>query len=36
MCIRDSQWVDTEDVMAMAYDYPIPGYGTGTVNNMRL
>jgi starch phosphorylase len=22
--------------MAMAYDYPIPGYDTGTVNNMRL
>ncbi len=30
------QWVDTDDVMAMAYDYPIPGYDTGTVNNMRL
>ena len=30
------QWADTEDVMAMAYDYPIPGYDTGTVNNMRL
>ena len=30
------QWVDTDDVMAMAYDYPIPGYGTETVNNMRL
>ena len=29
-------WVDTDDVMAMAYDYPIPGYDTGTVNNMRL
>ncbi len=29
-------WVDTDDVMAMAYDYPIPGYGSGTVNNMRL
>ncbi len=29
-------WVDTDDVMAMAYDYPIPGYGTETVNNMRL
>jgi starch phosphorylase len=29
-------WVDTEDVMAMAYDTPIPGYGTNTVNNMRL
>jgi glycogen phosphorylase len=29
-------WVDTDDVMAMAYDTPIPGYDTGTVNNMRL
>jgi len=29
-------WVDTEDVMAMAYDTPVPGYNTNTVNNMRL
>ena len=29
-------WVDTEDVMAMAYDTPIPGYATETTNNMRL
>ncbi|MBU0622957.1 MAG: glycogen/starch/alpha-glucan phosphorylase [Gammaproteobacteria bacterium] len=29
-------WVDTDDVMAMAYDTPIPGYGGNTVNNMRL
>ncbi|MGD0282310.1 MAG: glycogen/starch/alpha-glucan phosphorylase [Dissulfurispiraceae bacterium] len=29
-------WVDTEDVMAMAYDTPVPGYDTNTVNNMRL
>ncbi len=29
-------WVDTDDVMAMAYDTPIPGHGTDTVNNMRL
>ncbi len=29
-------WVDTEDVMAMAYDTPVPGYDTTTVNNMRL
>ena len=29
-------WVDTEDVMAMAYDTPIPGFSTPTVNNMRL
>jgi glycogen phosphorylase len=29
-------WVDTEDVMAMACDTPVPGYHTSTVNNMRL
>jgi starch phosphorylase len=29
-------WVDTEDVMAMAFDVPVPGYGTNTVNTMRL
>jgi starch phosphorylase len=29
-------WVDTEKVMAMAYDMPIPGYATNTVNNLRL
>lgn len=29
-------WIGTEDVMAMAYDTPIPGFGTNTVNNMRL
>ncbi len=30
------QWTDTEHVMAMAYDMPIPGYNTETVNNLRL
>ena len=29
-------WVDTEEVMAMAYDTPIPGYKTNTANNLRL
>jgi len=29
-------WVGTEDVMAMAYDTPVPGFGGKTVNNMRL
>ncbi len=29
-------WQDTTDVMAMAYDTPIPGYASNTVNNMRL
>lgn len=30
------QWVDTEPVRAMAYDYPVPGYGNGRVNTLRL
>ncbi|HOP85363.1 MAG TPA: glycogen/starch/alpha-glucan phosphorylase [Syntrophorhabdaceae bacterium] len=30
------EWVDTEDVMAMAYDYPVPGYKNNTVNTLRL
>ena len=30
------QWMETDDVMAMAYDTPIPGFNTDTVNNMRL
>jgi glycogen phosphorylase len=28
--------VGTTDVMAMAFDTPVPGYGNGTVNNLRL
>jgi starch phosphorylase len=31
-----SQWVDAEDVMAMAYDVPVPGFGGKVVNNLRL
>src|SRR5262249_55354825 len=31
-----SEWVDTEDVLAMPYDPPIPGYGNATVNTLRL
>jgi glycogen phosphorylase len=31
-----SKWVDTESVMAMAYDTPIPGYASGNVNTLRL
>jgi glycogen phosphorylase len=31
-----SHWVDEEHVVAMAYDMPVPGYGTETVNNLRL
>ncbi len=31
------EWVDThDDVMAMAYDIPLPGYKNNTVNNLRL
>jgi starch phosphorylase len=29
-------WTDTDDVLAVAYDIPIPGYMTSTVNNLRL
>ncbi len=32
----EHHWVDRETVMAMAYDMPIPGYKTETVNNLRL
>ncbi len=31
-----AQWVDSEEVMAMAFDVPIPGFGGRTVNNLRL
>jgi starch phosphorylase len=34
--VNRHHWVDTDDVMAMAYDYPIPGFDNGTANNMRL
>jgi len=30
------RWVDTKDVMAMAYDTPVPGYKNNTVNTLRL
>lgn len=32
----EHHWVEPEIVMAMAYDVPIPGYDTKTVNNLRL
>ncbi len=34
--ILTTEWVDTQQVMAMAYDTPVPGFKTNTVNNMRL
>ena len=30
------EWLDTEPVMALPYDIPVPGYGNGTVNTLRL
>lgn len=29
-------WVDAEEIIAMAYDTPVPGYRNNTVNNLRL
>jgi len=31
-----TEWVDTEDVLAMAYDMPVVGYRNDTVNSLRL
>jgi starch phosphorylase len=30
------RWVDTQDVYAMAYDVPVPGYRNDVVNTLRL
>ena len=30
------KWVDTESVMAMAYDTPVPGYRNDVINTLRL
>ncbi|HEX2211583.1 MAG TPA: glycogen/starch/alpha-glucan phosphorylase [Longimicrobium sp.] len=30
------EWVDSSDVLAMAYDTPVPGYCNNTVNTLRL
>ena len=32
----ESHWIDADSVVAMAYDVPIPGYATETVNTLRL
>lgn len=29
-------WVETQDVLAVAYDMPVPGYRNGRVNTLRL
>lgn len=31
-----ARWVDTQDVLAVAYDMPIPGYRNNVVNTLRL
>ncbi len=31
-----TEWVDTEDVLAMPYDVPVPGYKNNVVNTLRL
>lgn len=31
-----TEWVDTDTVVALAHDIPIPGYGTNTVNSLKL
>ena len=33
---KHAHWVDTDDVLAMAYDTLVPGYGTSAVNTLRL
>lgn len=30
------RWVDTQDVLAVPYDVPVPGFDNGTVNTLRL
>jgi glycogen phosphorylase len=31
-----AEWIDTDDVLAVPYDMPIPGYANNTVNTLRL
>ncbi|MBN1153967.1 glycogen/starch/alpha-glucan phosphorylase [candidate division KSB1 bacterium] len=31
-----NEWLDTDDVLAIAFDTPVPGYLNNTVNTMRL
>lgn len=34
--VMHKRWVDTNDVLAVPYDIPIPGYQNGTINTLRL
>ncbi|MGB0749379.1 MAG: glycogen/starch/alpha-glucan phosphorylase [Magnetospiraceae bacterium] len=33
---HQAQWVDTDEVIAMAFDVPVSGFGTEHVSNLRL
>src|SRR5690606_6896602 len=33
---RHVRWVDTDDVLAVPFDVPVPGYRNDTVNTLRL
>lgn len=34
--LEPSEWLGGEQVLAIPYDMPVPGFGTSTVNNLRL
>ncbi len=34
--VHHSRWVDSQDVLAVPYDMPIPGFKNDTVNSLRL
>ena len=34
--LAPSQWIGSERVLAVAYDFPVPGFKTNNVNNLRL
>lgn len=34
--VKKSRWVDTQQIIGIAYDTPIVGYGGNTVNTLRL
>jgi starch phosphorylase len=31
-----TEWLDTDEILAMGYDYPVPGFRTEIVNTLRL
>ncbi len=33
---KRKRWADAEEIVALGYDTPVPGYGNNTVNNLRL